>query len=38
MIEEKVRQIFLQYPKVIYGFTGISYSPYASKYKSALVV
>ena len=38
VIEEKVRQIFLPYPKVIYGFTGISYSPYAGKYKSALVL
>ena len=38
MIEEKIRQLFLQYPNVIYGFTSISYSPYASKYKSALVL
>lgn len=38
MIEEKIRQLFLQYPKVIYGFTSISYSSYASEYKSALVL
>ena len=38
MIEEKIRQLFLQYPKVIYGFTNISYSSYASEYKSALVL
>ena len=38
MVEEKIRQLFLQYPKVIYGFTSISYSSYASKYKSALVI
>lgn len=38
MIEEKVRQIFLKYSGVIYGFTGISYSLYAGEYKSALVM
>ena len=38
MIEEKIRQLLLQYPKVIYGLTSISYSLYASKYKSALVL
>ena len=38
MIEEKIRQLLLQYPNVIYGFTSIAYSPYANKYKSALVL
>ena len=38
MVEEKVRQLLLQYPKVIYGFTSISYSLYASEYRSALVL
>lgn len=27
----------LEYPEVIYGFTSIAYSEYASTYKSALV-
>jgi len=38
MIEEKIRQLFLKYPGSIYGFTSISYSPYASRYQSALVL
>ena len=38
MMEEKIRQFFLQYPQVIYGFTSISYSSYADQYKSALVL
>ena len=37
-MEERIRQLFLQYPQVIYGFTSISYSSYANKYKSALVL
>lgn len=37
MVEKNIRNIFLEYPKVIYGFTKISYSEYASTYKSALV-
>lgn len=37
MAEEKIKQLFLKYPEVIYGFTNISYSPYASQYQSALV-
>lgn len=37
MIEKNIRSIFSEYPEVIYGFTDISYSEYASAYKSALV-
>ena len=37
MVEKNIRNIFLQYPEVIYGFTNIAYSEYASIYKSALV-
>ena len=37
MVEKNIRSIFLEYPKVIYGFTSIEYSEYASTYKSALV-
>ncbi len=37
MIEKNIRNIFLEYPEVIYGFTNIAYSEYASRYKSALV-
>lgn len=37
MVEKNIRNIFLKYPEVIYGFTDIAYSEYASTYKSALV-
>lgn len=37
MVEEKIRSVFLKYPKVIYGFTDIAYSEYAGVYQSALV-
>ena len=37
MVEEKIQQLFSEYPSSIYGFTSISYSLYASQYKSALV-
>lgn len=37
MVEKNIRNIFLGYPKVIYGFTNIAYSEYANTYKSALV-
>ena len=37
MIEDKIQRIFAGYPDTLYGFTGISYSPYADKNKSALV-
>lgn len=38
VMEEKIRRIFLQYPDVLYGLTSISYSPYAARYRSALVL
>ena len=37
MVEEKIRNIFLDYPEAIYGFTDIAYSTYADTYQSALV-
>ncbi len=37
MVEKNIRNIFSKYPEVIYGFTDIAYSEYASTYKSALV-
>ena len=37
MLEEKLHNLFLKYPEVIYGYTDISYSPYSKDYKSALV-
>ncbi len=37
MIEENLRNVFLEYPEVMYGFTDIAYSIYAGDYKSALV-
>lgn len=35
--EKNIRDIFLEYPGVIYGFTDIAYSEYAATCKSALV-
>ena len=37
MVEKNIRNIFEEYPEVIYGFTDIEYSEFASTYKSALV-
>ena len=37
MVEEKIQRLFSKYSSCIYGFTNISYSPYFSQYKSALV-
>mgnify|MGYP002511688515 CR=1 FL=1 len=37
MIAEEIKQIFSEYPDIIYGFADISYSAYADKYQSALV-
>ncbi|MGM9604999.1 MAG: epoxyqueuosine reductase [Faecousia sp.] len=37
MVEQSIRSLFSKYPEVIYGFTDISYSSYASEYQSALV-
>ena len=38
MIESMLQQLLEKYPKIIYGFTDISYSPYASEYQSAFVL
>ena len=32
MVEKNIRNIFLEYPEVIYGFTSIAYSEYKVKY------
>lgn len=37
MVEKRIREIFYEYPEVIYGFTDIAYSAYAGAYPSALV-
>ena len=37
MVEKNIRNVFLEYPEVLYGFTNIAYSEYANTYKSALV-
>ena len=37
MPEKEIRNVFSKHPEVIYGFTEISYSPYAESYASALV-
>ncbi len=37
MVEKRIRDLFSEYPGVIYGFTDIAYSEYADTYKSALV-
>ncbi len=37
MIEKDIRNIFLGFPEIIYGFTDIAYSEYAGSYKSVLV-
>lgn len=37
IIENNIRDIFIEFPQVIYRFTDISYSAYAGNYKSALV-
>lgn len=37
MVEEKIRQLFLNYPDILYGFTDLSDSSFAGKYRSALV-
>jgi len=38
MLQDDIKQIFLKYSDILYGFTSISYSLYANKYKSALVL
>lgn len=37
MLEKTIRDLFLTYPQVLYGFTNTSYSAYADAYRSALV-
>lgn len=37
MVENNICNVFLEYPEIIYGFTDIAYSAYASTYRSALV-
>lgn len=37
MPEKNIRDLFLSYPQVLYGFTDTSYSAYAGAYRSALV-
>ena len=37
MLESELRALFAAFPDVLYGFTGIAYSPYAEHYASALV-
>lgn len=37
MLEKTIRDLFLTYPQVLYGFTDPSYSAYADTYRSALV-
>lgn len=38
MPEEAIRALFGAHPAVLYGFTEISYSPYADRFSSALVM
>lgn len=38
MIEESIRRLLARHPEVLYGFTSITYSPYAERYRSALVL
>jgi len=35
--ESRIRELFAEYPDVLYGFCGISYSPYSEQYRSAIV-
>ena len=36
--ESRIRELFAEYPDVIYGFCDISYSPYGRQYRSAIVL
>ena len=38
MLQEEIRNLFSGHPEMIFGFTDISYSPYADSYTSALVL
>ena len=35
--EHRIKEMFAEYPDVIYGFSDISYSPYGRQYRSAIV-
>ncbi len=37
MLTRRIQQLFARIPEILFGFTDISYSPYAEQYKSALV-
>ena len=37
LTEQEIREVFSKRPEILYGFTGISWSSYASDYASALV-
>ena len=36
--ESRIKELFAEYPDVIYGFSDISYSPYGRQYRSAIVL
>lgn len=36
--EKALRQVLGEYSEILFGFTGISYGPYAGQYQSALVL
>ena len=36
--ENKIHELLAQYPDVLYGFTGIAWSPYSRQYRSAIVL
>ena len=38
MLEKEIRNLFSEYPDIIYGFTDISYCSYKESYRSALVL
>ena len=35
--ESRIKELFAEYPDVVYGFSGVSYSPYGRQYRSAIV-
>ena len=37
MTEKEIRDVFSDYPEVLYGFTDTAFSPYADSFRSALV-
>ena len=36
--ESRIKELFAEYPDVIYGFSDTSYSPYGRQYRSAIVI